>query len=252
MSGCPPGRQCRSKADRTRCSSNIRGWSARTWRYWAARACRPADLRCRHRDLRSMGLHIATIHEPATLDRRDVLQAGDAVNVGRGGRTNSTGIGPLCALLAPLSRTVICLPAEQRAAPEVRGDRAAGEVHAAPCAALCQLAVTRRRLDHAQRDRVRLVAGMKAAEQATAWKRNRPAARGPAAGRSSRPIADADSYHLCPDPLAAQESAEFMGGLHSCKLARIILLMRPCEVRWHWPGLAGGPLGRRLRVRIRR
>jgi hypothetical protein len=156
-------------------------------------------------------------------------------------RTNSTGIGQLRALLATLGRTVICRPAEQRAAPEVRGDRPArrhvppgpapgtsravpsgppsgrsrrrgftGEVHAALCAALCQLAVTRERLDRPQRDRARL----EAAEQATAWKRNRPAARGPAAGRSSRPIADANGYHLCPDPLAARESAEFMGTLH--------------------------------------
>jgi hypothetical protein len=78
-----------------------------------------------------------------------------------------------------------------------------------------------RALDRAQRDCGRLAAGVAAAEQATAWKRNRPAARSPAAGRSSRPIAGADGYHLCSDPLAAQESAEFMGvlRLHFYKLA---------------------------------
>ena len=174
---------------------------------------------------------------------QEVLAAGERYRRCRR-RTNSTGIGQLRALLATLGRTVICRPAEQRAAPEVRGDRAAqrhvpagpapgtsravpsgppsgrrsrrrgfaGEVYTALRATLCQPAVTRERLDRAQRDRARLAAGVEAAEQATAWKRNRPAARPggwpviPAHRRRRR-------LPSVPDPLAAQESAEFMGVL---------------------------------------
>jgi dimethylargininase len=59
---------------------------------------------------RSLGLRTAAIHEPATLDGGDVLQAGHTVYVGRSGRTNSAGIRQLRALLAPLGRTVIAVP----------------------------------------------------------------------------------------------------------------------------------------------
>jgi dimethylargininase len=57
-----------------------------------------------------LGLRTATIQEPGTLDGGDVLQAGDTVYVGRGGRTNAAGIRQLRALLAPLGRTVIGVP----------------------------------------------------------------------------------------------------------------------------------------------
>jgi hypothetical protein len=156
---------------------------------------------------------------PGSPGRESAVPAGDQQH---GHRATARTAG------APLGCTVICRPAEQRAAPEARGDRAArrhvpdgpapgisravpsgplsgrkswrrgfaGEVYAALCAALCQLAVTRERLDRAQRDRARLAAGVEAAEQATAWKRNRPAVRGPAAGRSSQPIGDADGYRV--------------------------------------------------------
>ena len=60
--------------------------------------------------VRSLGLRTARIQEPGTLDGGDVLQAGDTVYVGRGGRTNGEGIGQLRALLAPLGRTVIAVP----------------------------------------------------------------------------------------------------------------------------------------------
>jgi dimethylargininase len=60
--------------------------------------------------IRSLGLRIAEICEPGTLDGGDVLQAGHTVYVGRGGRTNGAGIGQLRALLAPLGRTVIAVP----------------------------------------------------------------------------------------------------------------------------------------------
>ncbi len=62
------------------------------------------------RMVESLGLRSARIEEPGTLDGGDVLQAGHAVYVGRGGRTNGEGIRQLRALLAPLGRTVIAVP----------------------------------------------------------------------------------------------------------------------------------------------
>jgi len=72
-----------------------------------ARRAEVADVA---RTLTSLGLRTAAIHEPATLDGGDVLQAGHTVYVGRGGRTNGAGIRQLRALLAPLGRTVIAVP----------------------------------------------------------------------------------------------------------------------------------------------
>jgi dimethylargininase len=62
------------------------------------------------RAVQALGLRTARIEEPATLDGGDVLQAGAAVYVGRGGRTNGEGIRQLRALLAPLGRTVVAVP----------------------------------------------------------------------------------------------------------------------------------------------
>jgi dimethylargininase len=58
----------------------------------------------------SLGLRMARIEAPGTLDGGDVLQVGSTVYVGRGGRTNGAGIRQLRALLAPLGRTVIAVP----------------------------------------------------------------------------------------------------------------------------------------------
>jgi len=58
----------------------------------------------------SLGLRTARIEAPGTLDGGDVLQAGAAVYVGRGGRTNGAGIRQLRALLVPLGRTVTAVP----------------------------------------------------------------------------------------------------------------------------------------------
>jgi dimethylargininase len=60
--------------------------------------------------IESLGLRTARIEAPGTLDGGDVLQAGPAVYVGRGGRTNGAGIRQLRALLAPLGRTVVGVP----------------------------------------------------------------------------------------------------------------------------------------------
>ncbi len=60
-----------------------------------------------------LGLRVAAIDPPGTLDGGDVLQVGDTVYVGRGGRTSGEGIRRLRELLAPLGRTVV--PVELRA-----------------------------------------------------------------------------------------------------------------------------------------
>jgi dimethylargininase len=60
--------------------------------------------------VRALGLRTVSIEEPGTLDGGDVLQAGQVVYVGRGGRTNGEGIRQLRALLAPLGRTVVAVP----------------------------------------------------------------------------------------------------------------------------------------------
>ena len=75
--------------------------------------------------LAGLGYRIERIREPGTLDGGDVLKHGGTVWVGLGGRTNRSGIEQLAALLTPLGATVVGVPVEPRAAPEVRGDRAA-------------------------------------------------------------------------------------------------------------------------------
>lgn len=63
-----------------------------------------------HAPLRSLGLDVASIEAPGTLDGGDVLQVGATVYVGQGGRTNASGIDQLRALLAPLGRSVVAVP----------------------------------------------------------------------------------------------------------------------------------------------
>lgn len=58
--------------------------------------------------VRELGLEVARIEEPGTLDGGDVLQVGDTVYVGRGGRTNGEGIRQLRAHLP--HRTVVPVP----------------------------------------------------------------------------------------------------------------------------------------------
>lgn len=56
------------------------------------------------------GLTLRAIEEPGTLDGGDVLQVGDTVYVGRGGRTNGEGIAQLRAIVSPLGRRVVPVP----------------------------------------------------------------------------------------------------------------------------------------------
>ncbi|HQR79418.1 MAG TPA: N(G),N(G)-dimethylarginine dimethylaminohydrolase [Actinomycetota bacterium] len=59
------------------------------------------------RAVRELGLDVVRLAAPATLDGGDVLQVGDRVYVGRGGRTNAEGIRALRAAVEPLGRTVV-------------------------------------------------------------------------------------------------------------------------------------------------
>jgi dimethylargininase len=56
--------------------------------------------------VRALGLTVARIEPPGTLDGGDVLQIGESVYIGHGGRTNAHGIDQMRRLLAPLGRTV--------------------------------------------------------------------------------------------------------------------------------------------------
>ena len=57
--------------------------------------------------VRSLGLEVARIDSPGTLDGGDVLQVGRTVYVGRGGRTNADGIRQLRRHAAGRGRTVV-------------------------------------------------------------------------------------------------------------------------------------------------
>ncbi|NYF09714.1 dimethylargininase [Leifsonia sp. AK011] len=61
----------------------------------------------------SLGLRVAEIAEPGTLDGGDVLKVGTTVYVGRGGRTNGEGIRQLRAILSPLGYTVVAVPVKK-------------------------------------------------------------------------------------------------------------------------------------------
>lgn len=60
--------------------------------------------------VRGLGLDVARIEPPGTLDGGDVLQVGTTVYVGHGGRTDAHGIRQLRAHLAPLGREVVAVP----------------------------------------------------------------------------------------------------------------------------------------------
>jgi dimethylargininase len=58
----------------------------------------------------ALGLEIARIESPGTLDGGDVLKVGSTVYVGRGGRTNAEGIRQLRAILSGRGCTVVPVP----------------------------------------------------------------------------------------------------------------------------------------------
>jgi dimethylargininase len=57
--------------------------------------------------VRALGLGVARIEEPGTLDGGDVLSVGTTLYVGRGGRTNAEGIRQLRARVAPRGFAVV-------------------------------------------------------------------------------------------------------------------------------------------------
>lgn len=59
------------------------------------------------RAVQELGLDVVRLEAPATLDGGDVLQVGDRMYVGRGGRTNAEGIRALRTAAEPLGRTVV-------------------------------------------------------------------------------------------------------------------------------------------------
>jgi dimethylargininase len=63
--------------------------------------------------IEALGLPIHRIQEPGTLDGGDVLQVGDRVYVGRGGRTNAEGIRQLRRIAGTVGRTVVAIPLER-------------------------------------------------------------------------------------------------------------------------------------------
>lgn len=60
--------------------------------------------------VRELGLRVARIELPGTMDGGDVLKVGTTVYVGRGGRTNAEGIRQLRSIVTPLGYTVIAVP----------------------------------------------------------------------------------------------------------------------------------------------
>jgi dimethylargininase len=57
-----------------------------------------------------LGMQVARIQPPGTLDGGDVLKVGAVVYVGQGSRTNAEGIRQLAALVEPRGRTVVPVP----------------------------------------------------------------------------------------------------------------------------------------------
>ncbi|GGF19810.1 dimethylargininase [Subtercola lobariae] len=62
------------------------------------------------RTVRELGLKVARIAVPGTLDGGDVLKVGTTVYVGRSGRTNAEGIHQLRHIVASLGYTVVAVP----------------------------------------------------------------------------------------------------------------------------------------------
>ena len=87
---------------------------------------RRAEVAGTEQVVRTLGLNVARIEEPGTLDGGDVLQVGTTLYVGRGGRTNAEGIRQLRRLVAAARLRRRPRPAAPGAAPEVGGHRSPG------------------------------------------------------------------------------------------------------------------------------
>jgi dimethylargininase len=74
---------------------------------------RRAEVEGTEEAVRLLGLDIARIEEPGTLDGGDVLRVGTTLYVGRGGRTNGEGIRQLRGFVAPHGFTVVPVPLQR-------------------------------------------------------------------------------------------------------------------------------------------
>ena len=74
---------------------------------------RRAETDAVERVVGELGLAVARIELPGTLDGGDVLKVGDTVYVGRGGRTNAEGIRQLRAIVGELGYTVVAVPVKK-------------------------------------------------------------------------------------------------------------------------------------------
>ena len=71
---------------------------------------RRAELTGSEEAVRALGLELARIEEPGTLDGGDVLQVGRTLFAGRGRRTNAEGIGQLSRLVGSRGFQVVPVP----------------------------------------------------------------------------------------------------------------------------------------------
>ena len=71
---------------------------------------RRAELAGSEEVVRALGLDLARIEEPGTLDGGDVLRVGPTLYVGRGGRTNAEGIRQLRRLVTARGFAVVPVP----------------------------------------------------------------------------------------------------------------------------------------------
>ena len=71
---------------------------------------RRAEVAGTEEAVRALGLEVARIEEPGTLDGGDVLTVGRTLYVGRGGRTNDEGIRRLAELVRPRGYEVVTVP----------------------------------------------------------------------------------------------------------------------------------------------
>ena len=71
---------------------------------------RRAEVPGAEKGVRELGLEIARIAAPGTLDGGDVLQVGDTVYVGRSSRTNEEAFCQLARLLGAVGRRVVSVP----------------------------------------------------------------------------------------------------------------------------------------------
>jgi dimethylargininase len=77
---------------------------------WPGAPERQAEVGGTEEAIAELGLELARIEEPGTLDGGDVLQVGTTLYVGRGGRTNGEGIRQLRRHVASRGRAVVPVP----------------------------------------------------------------------------------------------------------------------------------------------